>query len=327
MYANIDNYTPAEGMVPQPEVELDRWILSELNQLIKDVDTALDGYNPTDAGRKIEGFIDGLSNWYVRRSRRRFWRSENDSDKDSAYNTLYYCLVTLSKLMAPFTPFLAEEIYRNLVTSVFPEAPDSVHLTDFPVADETRIDSQLAADNRLVMKLCSLGRAARSRAGIKVRQPLETLYVGVTAESEKRAVENAAMLIMEELNIKEVLCDAAENVGSLAEGRFSLITESELTVAISTHISVELEAEGIAREVAHRVQTMRRNAGYEIADHIRLFYEGDAYFVQSMSAFADYVMQETLADEIDVEVPDNVDIKENHKVNGYNLLLGIKKVS
>ncbi|MFC1984736.1 isoleucine--tRNA ligase, partial [Chloroflexota bacterium] len=171
-YANIDHFTPDAEASLSFQSELDRWIISELNQLVVDVDEALDAYNPTEAGRKIESFVNELSNWYVRRSRRRFWKSESDADKQSAYTTLYECLVTLSKLLAPFTPFLAEELYQNLVGSVFPEAPDSVHLTDFPVADEAKIDTQLAADIRLAMKLSSLGRAARSKAGIKVRQPL-----------------------------------------------------------------------------------------------------------------------------------------------------------
>ncbi|GAG65485.1 unnamed protein product, partial [marine sediment metagenome] len=141
-YANIDRFTPgSSGTSPEPS-ELDKWIISELNQLITDVDTALDGYNPTEAGRKIESFVNDLSNWYVRRSRRRFWKSENDADKQLAYTTLYECLVTLSKLLAPFTPFLAEELYQNLVGSVFSEAPDSVHLVDFPVADVAKIDEQ-----------------------------------------------------------------------------------------------------------------------------------------------------------------------------------------
>ena len=156
--------SPASEVASSPESELDRWIISELNQLIADVDSALDSYNPTEAGRKIEGFVDGLSNWYVRRSRRRFWKSENDADKLSAYNTLYQCLVTLSKLLAPFIPFVAEELYQNLVRSVFPEAPESVHLADFPVADKSKIDKQLVDDNRLAMKVSSLGRAARSQS-------------------------------------------------------------------------------------------------------------------------------------------------------------------
>jgi len=132
-YANIDHFIPGSGGASLEPSELDKWIISELNQLIVDVDGALEAYNPMEAGRKIESFVNELSNWYVRRSRRRFWKSENDADKQSAYNTLYECLVTLSKLLAPFTPFLAEELYQNLVGSAFPEAPDSVHLTDFPV--------------------------------------------------------------------------------------------------------------------------------------------------------------------------------------------------
>ena len=136
---------------------MDRWIISELNQLILDVDKALANYDPTDAGRKIEAFVDELSNWYVRRSRRRFWKSESDTDKLSAYNTLYNCLVTLTKLMAPFMPFMAEEMYRNLVCLRYSDAPESVHLTDFPVADTSKIDNQLADDVRLALKVCSLG--------------------------------------------------------------------------------------------------------------------------------------------------------------------------
>ncbi|MDD5038702.1 MAG: isoleucine--tRNA ligase, partial [Dehalococcoidales bacterium] len=171
-YANIDNFIPEAKGTPPELSELDRWIISELNQLIIDVDTALEGYDPTEAGRKIEGFVDELSNWYVRRSRRRFWKSENDADKLAAHTTLYQCLVTLSKLLAPFTPFVAEELYQNLVRSVLPEAAESVHLADFPKEDKSKIDKQLGDDNRLAMKVSSMGRAARAKAGIKVRQPL-----------------------------------------------------------------------------------------------------------------------------------------------------------
>jgi len=178
-YANIDHFVPGSGGASLEESELDKWIISELNQLIADVDGALEAYNPMEAGRKIESFVNELSTWYVRRSRRRFWKSENDADKLSAYNTLYQCLVTLSKLLAPFTPFLAEALYQNLVGSAFPEAPDSVHLTDFPVADVTKIDKQLAADTQLAMKISSLGRAARSQAGIKVRPRLTSLVLSL----------------------------------------------------------------------------------------------------------------------------------------------------
>jgi isoleucyl-tRNA synthetase len=327
MYANIDNYKPAPGAFPPPESELDKWILSELNQLILDVDKALESYDPTGAGRKIEVFIDGLSNWYVRRSRRRFWKSENDTDKGFAYNTLYHCLVTLAKLMAPFTPFISEEIYQNLVRNAFPDAPESVHLADFPVADAAAVDKQLADDNRLVMKICSMGRAARTKAGIKIRQPLETIYVGVASDWETRALERMNFLILEELNIKELIPETMEHVAGMdSKERHTVITEGSSSVAIFTGISIELEAEGFAREIAHRAQSMRKTAGYEIADHIIFYYEGSANFVQSVSAFSEYIRQELLADEIVDEVPDDVDLQEELILQGYPLKIGVKKV-
>ncbi len=185
MYANIDDYNPAQQREEAETPVLDKWIISELNQLIADVDSGLENYNPTDAGRKIEVFVSDLSNWYVRRSRRRFWKSENDTDKLSAYKTLYSCLVELSKLIAPFMPFMAEEIYRNLVCAVYPEAPQSVHLADFPVADKAKIDERLSTDTKLAIKISSLGRAARSKAGIKVRQPLAIALVSLVSSRRK----------------------------------------------------------------------------------------------------------------------------------------------
>jgi len=324
MYANIDDYKPS-GNSPAPEADLDKWVHSELNQLISDVRSSMDNYNPTEAGRKIEMFVDGLSNWYVRRSRRRFWKSENDDDKLSAYNTLYHCLVTLSKLLAPLTPFVAEELYRNLVVSASPDAPESVHLADFPQSDESAIDRQLSEDNRLAMKICSLGRAARSRVGIKIRQPLAEIHVGIASEHEKLALDRVAPLVMEELNVKELMCDSAEKVAGMEGKEYSAVSETGNSVAVSTYITAELEAEGMAREIVHRVQNMRRSAGYDIADHIYLYYEADAWIMQSLSSFADYVMQETLTREIIEEVPDGVDLQETYKISGYTILLGVKK--
>ncbi len=325
LYANIDKYQPDEEIDLSSDAELDRWIISELNQLVADVDSELENYNPTDAGRKIEAFVDGLSNWYVRRSRRRFWKSENDADKLSGYHTLYHCLVTLAKLMAPFTPFLSEEIYQNLVKSVFPNAPESVHLVDFPTADNNKIDTQLSEDNRLAMRICSLGRAARSKAGIKVRQPLEDIYVGVSSDREKRALERVTPLVLEELNVKELKYDSPDVVTSKEESGYRVVSEGNNNVAISTYITVEMEAEGMAREIVHRVQNMRRSAGYEIADHIHIYYEADAFITQSLSSFADYIRQETLAVSIEDGVPDDVDLQDTYKVSGYALLLGVKK--
>jgi isoleucyl-tRNA synthetase len=318
-YANIDRFTPgAEGVLEQSE--LDRWIISELNQLIVDVDAALGAYNPTEAGRKIEGFVDVLSNWYVRRSRRRFWKSENDADKLSAYTTLYQCLIALSKLLAPFIPFLAEELYQNLVGPVKNE-PESVHLADFPVADATKIDKQLAADTRLAMKISSLGRAARSQAGIKVRQPLAKLLVKVTSEGQKRAIRRLAYQVLEEVNVKQL-----DIVDAMPVTDWPLVSEGDLTVMLDTDIPPELAAEGMAREIVRRLQTMRRSAGFDIADHITTYYQGDAYLKQVMADFAEYIRQETLSEQLVEGVPEEGAFTESYKLSGYDLLLGVKRL-
>ncbi len=312
-YANIDRFTPGgEGVSAEPS-ELDRWITSELNQLIVDVDTGLDGYNPTEAGRRIEGFVDGLSNWYVRRSRRRFWRSESDADKLAAYTTLYECLVALSKLLASFTPFLAEEMYQNLVVSAFPDAPDSVHLADFPVADEAKIDKKLAADIRLAMKISSLGRADRSEKGIKVRQPLPNATLTVSSSSEKKALERLGNQIREELNVKHFTVEINAKLG--------------LSAKVDSKLTPELEMEGVAREMVRRLQTMRRSAGFDIADHITTYYQGDDYIRQVMADFADYIKQETLSRELIEGVPEEGAFTERHKLSGYDILLGVKRLT
>jgi len=324
-YANIDHFTPDVETTLSFQSELDKWIISELNQLIVDVDTALDGYNPTEAGRKLEGFVDELSNWYVRRSRRRFWKSENDADKQSAYNTLYKCLVTLSKLLAPFTPFLAEELYQNLVHSVFSEAPNSVHLADFPVADESKIDEQLAADTRLVMKISSLGRAARSQAGIKVRQPLACVVVSTASSNERRSLERLKPQILEELNVKNL--NLVGSVAELDKPGYIVNSEGNYAVAIPTEISPELEAEGLAREIVHRLQTMRRSAGFDIADYILTYYQGEAYMRKVMEGFADYIKQETLSRQLIEGVSGEGVFTESYKLGDHDILLGVKRLS
>jgi len=323
-YANIDRFTPDAEATLSFQSELDKWIISELNQLVVDVDTALDGYNPTEAGRKIESFVNDLSNWYVRRSRRRFWKSENDADKQSAYTTLYQCLVTLSKLLAPFTPFLAEELYQNLVSSVFPEAPDSVHLADFPVADVTKIDKQLVADTQLVMKISSLGRAARSQAGIKVRQPLAHVVVSVASNKEQESLERLKPQILEELNVKDL--EFIDSVAELGKPGYVVSSEGNCAVAIPTEISPELAGEGLAREIVHRLQVMRRSAGFDIADYIVTYYQGEAYIRQVMVDYADYIKQETLSRQLIERVPGEGAFTESFKLGGYDILLGVKRL-
>jgi isoleucyl-tRNA synthetase len=323
-YANIDKFTPGSEKVLSHS-ELDWWIISELNQLIADVEAALESYDPTGAGRKIESFVDDLSNWYVRRSRRRFWKSENDVDKLSAYTTLYQCLVTLAKLLAPFTPFLAEELYQNLVSSVFPDEPESVHLTDFPVADETRIDRHLAANTRLAMRVSSLGRAARSEAGIKVRQPLARLLVKVRSGSQKEALKHLASQILEEVNVKGL--DVVDEMPTVKHREWPLASEGDLAVMLDTDISPELAAEGMAREVVRRLQTMRRSAGFDISDHIATYYQGDAYIKQVMADFTDYIKQETLSEQLVEGAPAEGVYTESFKLEGYELLLGVQRLT
>jgi len=205
-YANLDNWSPAgqDSILTCSFSDLDRWLLSELHALVRDVTTALETYDVTGATRPIQVFVDSLSKWYLRRSRRRFWKSESDADKNAAYATLYEALVTLSKLLAPTMPFLAEELYQNLVRSTDPKAPESVHLTDWPIFDDSRIDDGLNTDMELVVKLASLGHSARNQAAIKVRQPLSEAAFAVGSAPEVRVLEQYADLLADELNVKQV---------------------------------------------------------------------------------------------------------------------------
>jgi isoleucyl-tRNA synthetase len=216
-YANIDGWTPGEAMSNEAMSNeamrdelthyslLDRWILSELHLLVRQVTNALDNYDVTGAARPFQRFVDDLSNWYVRRSRRRFWKGEEDEDKAAAYSTLYECLTTLAKLLAPFMPFIAEEMYQNLVRSVDGTAPESVHLCDYPQAREALIDEELVEDTRLVMRLVSLGHGARNRAGLKLRQPLVKALFQVRSESEAESLRRLADQVLDELNVKELV--------------------------------------------------------------------------------------------------------------------------
>ena len=208
-YANIDRYDATAEAPPVSErAELDRWILSELNQLVAEVTDAFENFDPDRAARHVEGFVEYLSNWYVRRSRRRFWKAgilaENaDADKHGAYATLYDCLLTLIKLIAPVMPFMTEQMYQNLAGSTG-QARASIHLDDFPVADESLIDESLSSATRMIMQLSSMGRAARQKAGIKVRQPVQTMKVLASSESDKATVEALSDQLREELNVKDV---------------------------------------------------------------------------------------------------------------------------
>jgi isoleucyl-tRNA synthetase len=204
-YANIDGWTPEDPRVPTTDRPLlDRWVVARLSRLVVDVRSSLDRYDATAASRAIEAFIEELSTWYVRRSRRRFWKSEDDLDKRSAYATLYECLTTLTALLAPFMPFLSEVLYQNLVRRVCPSAPLSVHLTSYPVRDESSVESSLLAAMETAQRTVALGRAARERAGIKVRQPLAAMHVRAPSQEAEAAIRQLREIILDELNVKQL---------------------------------------------------------------------------------------------------------------------------
>ena len=206
MYANLEQVDVLDGVPPVAErATIDRWILSRLQTLINKVRDDMENYHLTNAPRAIEAFVDDLSNWYVRRSRDRFWGAEAGVDKQAAYATLYEVLVTLAKLSAPFIPFLADELYRNLVGSLNPDAPLSVHLAEYPVADDTLIDSTLENDMAFTREVISMGHAARNRSGIKTRQPLAEITLGGLSDTEKETINRLAAFVHDELNVKKIV--------------------------------------------------------------------------------------------------------------------------
>jgi len=292
-YANIDGFAPQrDAPVPLSDRPvLDRWLLSRLSRLVEQVDGALDRYDVNGGARPIQSFVEDLSNWYVRRSRRRFWKSESDSDKLAAYQTLYETLVTLVRLMAPFTPFLAEAIHRNLCRG------DSVHLADFPTADPAARDSALEAEMALAREDVAAGLAARDRARLKVRQPLRSVTVPHEFQPKVSAI------IREELNVKTVL------TGS----EFSLDTE----------VTEALRIEGMARDAVRCVQDRRKRSGLNIEDRIELFYEASGDWRQVFERFGDYIAAETLALEIRPERPEGLEGAACEE----GLWIGLRRVS
>ena len=338
-YAEIDKFDPSQTPADwKPENELDRWVLSELNTLIAQVDSYMDGYEPTNAGRRVQEFIDQLSNWYVRRSRRRFWRNEGDADKLSGYITLHTCLVTVAKLMAPLAPFVAEEMYLNLVCSVDPSAPDSIHLSDYPVADESLVDQPLMAATQLAMKVASMGRAARSKAGLKVRQPLANVLVKIRVSEEREYIDQVRPQVLEELNIKDiqvieddaplvrqVLDEAGDQTETiLSVENYSVSMEGGYMVAVDGDLSDALKEEGLAREVVHRIQGMRRSANFDVTDRIVTYYQGPSEFAGIMQgAFSDYIRNETLSNDLVDGEPSTESATESTKIEGMEITLAV----
>jgi isoleucyl-tRNA synthetase len=321
-YANLDRFNPITAP-PGRRSELDRWVLSELNHLVGRVTDWLDAYDPTSSGRAIQEFVDDLSNWYVRRSRRRFWRGELDDDKLAAYHTLYTCLVTVAKLLAPFTPFVSEAIYQNLVRSVDREAPESVHLAEWPEADESLVDRALMDDTRLVMRIVSMGRAARSKAGIKVRQPLSRVLVKPRYPVEEQALERLKDQVLDELNVKEIVTVSSD---SKLEGLVQVSDDAGYVVALDTTLTPELEEEGLARELVHRIQNLRKAAGFEISDRIAVYYGGWDRLRDVFSKHEAYVRQEVLAEDVVESAPPPEAYSEQQKVDGRVITLAVRRV-
>ncbi|MCH7617205.1 MAG: isoleucine--tRNA ligase [Chloroflexi bacterium] len=335
-YANLDDFDPTQAGAGEP-TELDRWVLSELNALVQKVTDGLDDYDPTTTGRAIQDFVTDLSNWYVRRSRRRFWRGEMDEDKVAAYQTLYTCLVTVSKLLAPFAPFVAEAVYRNLVCSVDKEAPESVHLTDWPEAEADLVDQALMDETRLVMRVVSLGRAARQKSQMKVRQPLASATAFVQTTAQKEPLARLAAQVTEELNVKELRIKALSEeftgdftrpddvLAAAGEGHVLAEDDSGYAVAVDTRLTPELADEGVARELVHRLQNLRKAAGLEISDRI-VAYHGDSERVAAvLAAHGDYVRAETLADELVAGDPPDGATAEQVKIEGAEVTLAVRK--
>lgn len=405
-YANIDGWTPEQPAPPVSERdELDRFVLAELHQMVKQVGEAFDNYDVPGATRPVAAFIEMLSNWYVRLSRRRFWKSEADAEKAGAYATLYECLVTVSKLIAPTMPFVADALYRNLVGSVDKNAPDSVHLAMFPEANEALIDAKLLREMRLVQRLVSLGRAARESVKIGVRQPLATAYFTTRSAEEAGAISKYADLIAGELNVKavEALADAGEivkyrlnplpsalgkkfgkdfprvqkalregdpadvrryaetllagkNIVVTLDGQDFEATPEEVQVireategyavaeevgyvaALDVTLTDELVMEGLAREVVRRVQSLRKDADFELTDNIVIRYDASERLTQAIQRFNDYIAAETLATTIEQGKPENGffkaefapaadgDKKNDTSIDGETLFVGVKRV-
>jgi len=385
LYAEIDQFDPTKHTLEHDKLTvMDKWLMSKLNSLIKEVDEDLANYKVTEAARALQVFTDEMSNWYVRRCRDRFWAKGMEQDKVSAYMTLYTTLVTLSKLAAPMIPFMTEQIYQNLVRNVDKSAPESIHLCDYPQVNEQLIDKKLEVDMDEVLDIVVLGRAARNEANIKNRQPIADMYVKSNNVLDKFYTD----IIKDELNVKQVsFRDDVEDfvnytfkpqlktvgpkygkqLGKIKEAlahldgpaamkklksdgalefdfggekisltmddllietakseNFVSQEDNQVTVVLDIRLTPELIEEGFVREVISKVQTMRKEAGFEVTDHIILSQSDNDKLAEIIKANVDQVKSETLADDI---VFGSVSGYNKHwNLNGESVLLGVEKV-
>ena len=383
LYADIDGFDPTRHkLVRENLTPMDRWILSRLNTLIGHVEAYLDDLKMTEAGREMQDFMDDLSNWYVRRCRERYWGKDMTADKEAAYMTLYTVLKTMALISAPFTPFMSETMYQNMVRTVDKSAPESIHLCDWPKKDESFIDPELEANMAAVLDIVVLGRSARNAANIKNRQPVAAMYV-----QGKALPDMYISIIADELNVKEVrfVDDASsfisyrvkpqlktlgprygrllpkinqylagEGVGnavvaahnrgesykfdidgteiSLAaedvlvsteeNAGFVTVTEHDLSVVLDTNLTPELIEEGFVREIVSKVQSMRKEAGFEVTDHIVLSHHGNSLIEGIFARHGAEIAADTLADSIK---PGASGYVKDWEINGESVTLGVEK--
>ena len=386
LYANIDSFDATKYSLEYDKLPvMDKWLLSKLNTLIKEVDDNLGNYRIPEAARALQDFVDDMSNWYVRRSRERFWAKGMEQDKINAYMTLYTALVTVSKVAAPMIPFMCEDIYQNLVRSIDKTAPESVHLCSFPEAQESFIDKELEAYMDEVLKIVVFGRAARNTANIKNRQPIGKMFV----KAERSLPEFYQEIIEDELNVKSVdftddvraftsytfkpqlrtvgpkygkqlgnikkalaeidgnaamdtlkekgaltfdfggeevvlteedlLIDAAQVEGYISEG------DNTVMVVLDTNLTPELLEEGFVRELISKIQTMRKEAGFEVMNHIRVFAEGNEKISAVFAAHGEEIKGEVLADEI--VTGQTGGYSKEWSINGEKVVLGVEKTA
>jgi isoleucyl-tRNA synthetase len=306
-YANLDGFDPAaqESAPLSERPALDRWLLSELNQCVVRVTEELDAFDATGAGRAIEDFVADLSNWYVRRSRRRFWKSDSDADKLSAYQALHEALTKVSLLLAPFAPFVADELYRNLARGT--GRADSVHLADWPQANLEAVDRELSQQMTRARRIVELGHKQRDRTNLKVRQPLAGASVpGPALQTDLEAI------VLDELNLKAL--------------RYH---DHDHEVELDTEITPGLRLEGLARELVRRIQGMRKDAGYNVEDRIKVTWRAEGEVAEAARAWKTHIAAETLAldfDELPAEAsaPAGSFVAE-HKVEGQPAWIAVRR--
>ena len=385
LYANIDQFDATKYTLEKDKLSvMDRWVLSKMNTMVKLVDSNLANYAIPEAARALQEFVDDLSNWYVRRSRERFWAKGMEQDKINAYMTLYTALVTTAKTAAPMIPFMTESIYQNLVRSLDENAPESVHLCDFPTVDESMIDTQLEYDMDLVLKVVVLGRAARNGANLKNRQPLAEMFV----KADEKLDEFYRDIIADELNIKKVtftddvsaftnytfkpqlktlgpkygkqlgeirnllanldgsaakkeldstgvlklelstgtieLTEADLLIEMTRSERYFSVEDGGVTVAIDTLLTDELVEEGFVRELVSKIQTMRKEAGFNVEDHIVVTLSGNDRVVDIARRNEAAMAGDTLADAVKYDVTEGY--SKEWDVNGETVTLGVQKV-